>query len=216
MKRPFGFMIGMTVGFAFAAPANAHPHIFVDGGVDFIMSAGETLDALSVTWLYDEFETLYDLSSRGIEPQADGTLSDADREAIRAAYSEWPDDFDGSAHLSIDGEMIAMAWPSDLAVDLIDGRLQLTFLRKLENPTILTDKSVEVAFYESTYFFAFTITNDPAFVGNETCEAVVVPYTPGEQSDDVKQNLARLSREETPDIANVGQLFADRIVVNCA
>ncbi|WP_138935486.1 DUF1007 family protein [Roseovarius arcticus] len=216
MKRPFVFVIGMTVGIALAAPMNAHPHIFVDGGIDFIMSGDETLDALSITWLYDEFETLYDLSSRGIEPQPDGTLSNADREAIRAAYSDWPDDFDGSAHLSIDSDLIEMAWPSDLAVDLVDGRLQLTFLRKLETPAILTNKSVEVAFYESTYFFAFAITNDPSFVGNETCEAVVVPYTPGEQSDEMKQSLALLNREETPDIANVGQLFADRIVVNCA
>lgn len=216
MKRPFVFMIGMTIGITFTAPVNAHPHIFVDGGIDFIMTGDETLDALSVTWLYDEFESLYDLSSRGIEQQPDGTLSDTDREAIRAAYSDWPDDFDGSAHLSIDGVLIEMAWPSDLAVDLVDGRLQLTFLRKLDAPAILTNKSVEVAFYESTYFFAFNITNEPTFVGNETCEAVVVPYASGEQSDEVKQSLALLSREETPGIGNVGQLFADRIVVNCA
>lgn len=133
--RPFGFVSGLTLGMAIAAPAIAHPHVFIDGGIDFIMSGQETLEALSVTWLYDEFETLYDLSSRGIEPLPDGSLSDADREAIRAAYNEWPDDFDGSAHLSIDGQMIEMDWPSDLAVDLVDGRLQLAFLRKLQDPT---------------------------------------------------------------------------------
>jgi len=216
LKRPLGLTLGLTLGIAFATPAHAHPHIFVDGGIDFIMSGQETLKALSITWLYDEFETLYDLASRGIEPQADGSLSDTDREVIRAAYSDWPDDFDGSAHLSIDGEVTEMAWPRDLAVDLVDGRLQLTFLRLLEEPTVLSDKTVEVAFYESTYFFAFKISNDPTFVGIDACAAVVVPYTPGEQSEEVKQDLARLSREETPDIANVGQVFADRIVVNCA
>lgn len=216
MKRLLGFILGLNLGIAFAAPVNAHPHIFVDGGIDFVMSGQETLEALSVTWLYDEFETLYDLASRGIEPQADGSLSDTDREAIRAAYSDWPDDFDGSAHLSIDGEVTEMAWPIDLAVDLVDGRLQLTFLRLLEEPTVLADKTVEVAFYESTYFFAFKISNNPTFVGSGACTAVVVPYTPGEQSEEVKQDLARLSREETPNIANVGQVFADRIVVNCA
>jgi ABC-type uncharacterized transport system substrate-binding protein len=216
LKRRFGFIFGLFFGIAFAVPAKTHPHIFVDGGIDFIMSGQETLDALSVTWLFDEFETLYDLASRGIEPQPDGGLSDADRETIRAAYSDWPDDFDGSAHLSIDGEVIEMAWPDDLVVDLVDGRLQFTFLRRLEEPAILTKKSVEVAFYESTYFFAFKITNDPAFAGTDACAAVVVPYTPGEQTEEVKQSLARLGREETPDIANVGQLFADRIIVNCA
>ena len=216
MKRPLGLLISMTLGVGLGAPVEAHPHVFIDGGVDFVMSGPETLDALSVTWLYDDFETLYDLSSRGIEPQPDGSLLEADRETIRAAYSDWPDDFDGSAHLSINGQVIEMAWPSDLAVDLVDGSLQLTFLRKLEEPVDLAGKAVEVAFYESTYFFAFKITDQPVFEGSEACEATVVPYRPGEQSDELRQNLAMLSREESPDIANVGQLFADRIFLECA
>ncbi len=198
------------------AALSAHPHVFVDGGVDFMMADETILDALSVTWLYDEFETLYDLASRGIEPQADGRLSDADRETIRASYAEFPDDFDGSAHLTIDGEGIEMAWPSEVDVDLIDGRLQLTFLRKLEDPIDLVDKTVDVAFFEATYFFAFKITNLPTFIGSETCAHFVVPYEPGAQTQDMQQSLAQLGREETPEISNVGELFADRIVVTCA
>ena len=84
------------------------------------MTDGALLDALSVTWLFDEFETPYDLSSRGIELQADGSLSDVDRETIRAVNADFPDDFDGSAHLTIDGEDIEMVRPSDVAGDLVD------------------------------------------------------------------------------------------------
>jgi ABC-type uncharacterized transport system substrate-binding protein len=199
-----------------AVPLYAHPHVFVDGGVDFIMADEATLDALSVTWLFDEFETLYDLASRGIEPQADGSLSEADREIIRAAYAEFPDDFDGSAHLTIDGKDIEMDWPSDVAVNLADGRLQLTFIRKLADQIDLTDRDVDVALYESTYFFAFTITNQPTFSDGASCTYVMVPYVAGSQTQDVQQSLAQLGREETPQIANVGELFADRIVATCA
>jgi ABC-type uncharacterized transport system substrate-binding protein len=195
--------------------ALAHPHVFVDGGVDFVMADDSTLAALSVTWLYDEFETLYDLSSRGIDLPADGTLSNADRETIRAAYSVWPDDFDGSAHLTIDGERIEMDWPSDLAVDLIDGRLQLVFRRNLPVPIDLSGKTVESAFYERTYFFAFQITDPPTFIGPSTCEARLIPYAPDSQSAAAQDSLAMLGREETPAIADVGRLFADRIVVAC-
>jgi len=113
-------------------------------------------------------------------------------------------------------EYAALGQLGHLAVDLVVGRLQLTFLRKLEEPVDLAGKAVEVAFYESTYFFAFKITDQPVFEGSEACEATVVPYTPGEQSDELRQNLALLSREETPNIANVGQLFADRIAIECA
>lgn len=220
-RRPENeFVKRLTTAFAMtlgsAVPLFAHPHVFVDGGVDFIMADEATLEALSVTWLFDEFETLYDLSSRGIEPQPDGTLSEADREIIRAAYAEFPDDFDGSAHLTIDGEDIEMDWPSDVAVELVDGRLQLTLIRKLAEEIDLTDKDVDVAFYESTYFFAFSITNQPVFTGGDGCSHLVVPYIAGSQTDDVQESLAQLGREETPQIANVGELFADRIVVTCA
>lgn len=214
MKRLTAAIFGIyAISFS---PVSAHPHVFLDGGVDFIMADEATLDALSVTWLFDEFETLYDLSSRGIEPRADGSLSDVDREAIRAAYAEFPDDFDGSAHLTINGEDIEMDWPSDVAVDLVEGRLQLTFVRKLTDQIDLTGKEVDVAFYESTYFFAFKITNQPIFSDGANCTYVVVPYVAGSQTQDVQESLAQLGREETPQISNVGELFADRIVVTCA
>ena len=60
------------------------------------------------------------------------------------------------------------------------------------------------------------LSGKPGLVHSEACEATVVPYTPGEQSDELQQKLAMLGREETPDIANVGQLFADRIIIECA
>ena len=47
-----------AVALAPALPAQAHPHVFVDGGVDFVLGAGAVLEALEVTWRYDEFETL--------------------------------------------------------------------------------------------------------------------------------------------------------------
>jgi len=211
MRPLSGSILSICSVIVLSTAAMAHPHVFVDGGVDFIMSDDSTLEALLVTWVYDEFETLYDLSSRGIDLPADGILTDADRDTIRAAYSVWPDDFDGSAHLTINGEKIDMAWPSDLDVDLIDGRLQLVFRRKLPVPIDL----VETAFYESTYFFAFQITNPPTFIGSGVCDALVIPYTADAQSAEAQQNLAMLGREETPGTANVGKLFADRINVTC-
>ncbi|SEN78537.1 ABC-type uncharacterized transport system, substrate-binding protein [Loktanella fryxellensis] len=215
MRHLSGGILSILIATGLSHAALAHPHVFVDGGVDFVMADDRTLTALSVTWLYDEFETLYDLSSRGIDLPADGTLSDADREVIRAAYSVWPEDFDGSAHLTIDSERIALDWPSDLAVDLIDGRLQLVFRRNLPVPIDLTGKTVETAFYERTYFFAFRITDVASFIGPSACDARVIPYAPDAQSAAAQDSLAMLGREETPAIADVGRLFADRIAVTC-
>lgn len=198
-----------------ANPTWAHPHVFIDGGVDFQLSDYDTLEALRVTWLYDAFETLYMLSSHDMALTQDGVLAEGDRAELTRRLSNWPDDFDGSAHLTVNGQAIDLAWPSGLDVQLIDGRLRLTFMRGLETPIPLTGADVEVAFYESTYFFDFSVTKKPELVGGEnTCRATVIPFEPN-RNDPLLKALAKLSREETPTETNVGAKFADRIYLRC-
>jgi len=211
------FPIALKICLAvFASAAGAHPHVFVDGGVDFVFSEETMLSALKVTWLYDEFETLYILSSHGMSMNANGTLDEVDRQELIRQRSDWPADFDGSAHLSIDGSSIALEWPKDLDAKLVDGRLQLTFTRDLTSPIDLDHGAAEVAFYESTYFFSFSVTQPPKILDAEACTAKITPFKPDPQNTALQATLAKLSREETSDIAQVGALFADRIEVTCA
>ena len=199
------------------APAWAHPHVFVDGGVDFLLRDGTVLEALEVTWLYDEFETLYILSSHGLSLNDEGGLDEADRLELVRLRSDWPDDFDGSAHLSANGVGVALEWPTGLDARLIDGRLEVTFTRYLETPMPLGGGPVEVAFYESTYFFAFSATKAPIVLGDAgRCDAGILPFDPDPQDVELQAMLSSLSREETPAIENVGALFADRIIMRCA
>lgn len=205
----------MTV--AMSTTGGAHPHVFVDGGVDFVFADDTVLEALNVTWLYDEFETLYLLASYEMSLQPDGTLAEEDRLELVRRRSLWPSDFDGSAHLSIDGRAVALDWPTDLDAGLIDGRLQITFTRALTEPVKLQGKTTDVAFYESTYFFAFSITNAPQLIGETAgCDTSVAYFDPDSADKTLLATLAKLSREETPNKDNVGALFADRILVECA
>ena len=113
------------------APVLSHPHVFVDGGVDFVFKEENLLSALLITWIYDEFESLYILSSYGMSVNPEGELSEADLQELIHYRNNWPIDFDGSAHLSIDGKNIPPDWPKNLHAELINGRLRITFLRKL-------------------------------------------------------------------------------------
>jgi ABC-type uncharacterized transport system substrate-binding protein len=199
----------------FGSSAAGHPHVFVDGGVDFIFE-NDTLVALRVTWLYDDFETLYILSSYNLSLNAQGGLDEHDRMSLIRHRSDWPSDFDGSAHLSVDGEAIALKWPTDLDAQMVDGRLRVTFKRELEEAVPLTGLVADVAFYESTYFYAFAVTDLPKLQGSGgKCHAEVVKYDPSEQDEQLQETLALLGREETPSMANVGSLFADRIALKC-
>lgn len=198
------------------SPAVGHPHVFVDGGVDFVFD-DNSLVALHVTWLYDEFETLYILSSHNLSLNAAGGLDEADRRTLVRLRSDWPSDFDGSAHMSIEGELVPLQWPENLDAQVVDGRLQMTFTRGLDEPVELAGLTAEVAFYETTYFFAFAVTEQPAIVGAANrCIEEVLKFDPTVEDEGLQATLALLNREETPSIANVGALFADRITLTCA
>ena len=211
------FRVSLLCGIVaiFGNPAVGHPHVFVDGGVDFVFE-NDTLVALHVTWLYDDFETLYILSSYNLSLNAQGGLDEADRMALIRHRSDWPSDFDGSAHLTVDDEPIALKWPTDLDAEMADGRLRVTFTRELAETVRMTGLVADVAFYESTYFYAFAVTDWPELLGSaDQCNAKVLKYDPSEQDEQLQATLARLGREETPSMPNVGSLFADRIALKC-
>lgn len=212
-RRIFALVTALQV---FVWPIQAHPHVFVDGGVDFVFNDKGLLEALYITWLYDEFETLYILSSYDMSLNAAGGLDEKDRQRLIRLRRDWPSDFDGSAHLSIGGADVELKLPAGLDVQFVDGRLQITFTRQLETVIDLSRSSGEVAFYESTYFYAFAVTNTPQLLGHAmSCETEVIPFDPDAQDVALQAALTKLSREETPDIDQVGARFADRISIRC-
>ncbi|MEM7546475.1 MAG: DUF1007 family protein [Pseudomonadota bacterium] len=207
----------LSVGLAVSSQAaKSHPHVFIDGGVDFVMDEDGTLRALDVTWLYDPFETLYVLATLKITPDAEWRLSSDDRARLIAHESVWAGDFDGTSHLSIEGEAVKLARPTGFDVELENEQLKVTFRRNLPEPIDVRGLDVEVAVYEKTFFYSLGVTKGPKFIGAETgCATDVIRFDPDTQLNALQYSLFELSREETPEIENVGALFADRIVLKC-
>lgn len=201
---------------ALPGPLAAHPHVFVDGGVDFVFGPGGMLEALDVTWLYDPFETLYLLSSAGLTLSTAGTLAEADRQELIRRESAWADDFEGASHPEIGGTPIRLGRPTDFDAQMQDGRLLVTFRRRLDRPVAISGQTLDLAFYEETYFYAFAVSDAPLLKGQPpACSTRVVPFDSDTRTAELKATLAELGREETPGIADVGRLFADRILVTC-
>jgi hypothetical protein len=64
-------------------PATAHPHVYIDGGVDFLFDSEGRLARLRVTWVFDALSSLFIMEDLGIGAEA--TLTPEDRNRI-AAY----------------------------------------------------------------------------------------------------------------------------------
>ena len=211
-----GIFIAISDVVPLVRPASAHPHVFIDGGVDFVFDDAGMLTALSVTWRYDLFETLYALSNLGILPDPDGALLPEDQEKLIKNETEWPEEFEGAARIEVAGQKLALSRPRLAEVDLEGDRLVIRFIRDLTEPIGLEGRRAEITFYEATYYYAFAITDHPKISGaGEGCMSEVRPFDPTTQLAALQVNLAELDREETPEIDDVGALFTDRIVLDC-
>lgn len=195
----------------------AHPHVFVDGGFDFVISESQQLTAIRVTWRYDTFETLYMLSEMNVSLAPNSDFSVADREIVEATLGSFPPDFDGSVHITLVGDRIALQDPRNLTARMVGDRLEITFLRDLEIPVGLREQKFNIGFYERTYFFAFSLTDVPDFGrAADRCSYEKTPFDTSQPTDKVLLELAKLGREETPEDSNIGATLADRMVVSCS
>ena len=196
--------------------ASAHPHVFVEGGIDFVMREGTVLEAVEVTWLFDEFETLVMLASSGLNLTTEGGLDAAGRQEVARLQNDWPDRFGASVHLSANGDALALDAPAEIDLRVVEGRLAVTFTRDLARPVSLDGRDVEAAFYEPTFFVSFSVTETSELLGEtEGCRVDLHRFEPDPDDIRLMSLLARLGREETPEIENVGAKFADRITLTC-
>ncbi|MEM6679850.1 MAG: DUF1007 family protein [Pseudomonadota bacterium] len=216
LSRRCGRFLVATLASLAATSATAHPHVFVDGQLDVVVSAGERFEAVSVTLHYGPFETLYLLSENGITLDPDQGLSAAHQEALVRQLGVWPDEFEGFAHLSLAGERQRLGRPEALVVFLEDGNLRLRYRRRLEEPAAMAGRAAEIAFYEATYFYELRMVNEAEIIGAAgTCAAETVPFSPSNELLALQTSLFDIPPDETPDIDHVGAFFADRVRLSC-
>jgi ABC-type uncharacterized transport system substrate-binding protein len=140
--------------------ARAHPHVFIDSGVDFLFDPEGRLAQVRVTWLYDHLSTLLLLEDLGIAPDADGAIAEADKAAIARDQSQWVEGYEGDATLRHAGARIGLSRPIEPQADYRDGQVEIRFLRALETP-IHPDDTTVVKLYDPTYFVAYYASFEP-------------------------------------------------------
>jgi ABC-type uncharacterized transport system substrate-binding protein len=206
--------IALAVAGGAPGSGSAHPHVFIDSGVDFLFDPAGRLALLRVTWVYDHLSTLLLLEDLGISPDAGGTIAEADKAAVARDQSQWVEGYDGDAALRHAGARIGLSGPIEPQADYRDGQVELRFLRALETP-IRPDETTVVRLYDPTYFVAYYVSLEPALEhAPETCHATVIPFEPTGPLVALQQSLFALPPDEDPD-EPVGHLFADEIRVTC-
>ena len=98
--------------------AKAHPHVFVDARTGFIFGTDGQLEALQISWTYDEFTTLILFETLDLDQDGNGQFNDADRAAIIEGETNWDSAYKGDVYLEFAGQDYPLGRPEAAAVTL--------------------------------------------------------------------------------------------------
>lgn len=196
-----------------AAPALAHPHEFIDAGVELRFDGG-ALAALRIVWVYDDLTSLMILTDRGIDP--DQPLTPTQAADLAGFDMNWEAGFAGDTYL-LNGETpVALGPPQDWTARVVQGRIITTHLRQVAPPLAPGAAPLVVQVYDPSYYTAYTIATAPLIRGRDDCAAQV--YGPDTAAADaaLAEAMKELSgNDPEAEFPAIGAAYAEEVRVTC-
>lgn len=197
----------------------AHPHVYIDAGLDMDYNADGDLAQITVQWAYDDFYSLLIIEDMGLDPDGDGILTEDETRQLQGFDSEWEPGFDGRLFPTVDGTPVAMQPGRDFTARYQDGRLISTHVRVLDEP-VQGEKPVQIQVYDPEYYVQFSMPEAPAITGRDDCRIDLQSGDPAAAaaaydkavSDALDDDSTAQAEMLTVDIGDAG---ADQVRVVC-
>jgi len=209
----------LALALILSAPAvDAHPHLFLDTGLNPVFNAEGALVGVRVIWLYDEFYSLLLIEENTFDRDGDGRLT-TDEAAKLAGFDQRPDEgFTGTSAIYQGDTPLPLSEPFQPSITLEAGRLISTHLRLLNEPLAMGGAPVLLRTFDPTYYAAFDLSLTPRTEGGGAgCDLVVTEPDTDTAMRVLEQVLGGPASDfsETDDFPEVGENFADTLMLTC-
>jgi ABC-type uncharacterized transport system substrate-binding protein len=213
----FRYVLAMS-GLVLSSPALAHPHQFIDTGVEVLFGSDGTAEALRITWTYDEMYSLLILEDRKLDPDYDGVLTPQELVALNGFDMEWDPGYQGDTYALLGETPLDLGRPQDWTVAFESGKIVSTHVRRLTSPAEVREVPLIVQSYDPSFYAAYSIIGSPVLSGTEDCSAQVFEPDLAAADTFLQQALAELNA--TGDVEGefpaVGAAYSDEVRVTCA
>lgn len=201
-----------------AQPARAHPHIFVDVGLELVFDENGQAEGLWISWTYDPLFSMLLVSDMGLDADFTGTITDDERAALDGFDMQWTvEEYHGDTHVTQDGVALALSSPVEWQSDYRDGQLHSRHLRHLiDRPDPAREWVVSV--YDPTYYTAYGLVGMPQITGREDCVARIFEpdwEAAGAQLEAALDEVLGAGGDIEADFPMVGALFSEEVRVLC-
>ncbi len=198
-------------------PAQAHPHIFIDAGLEIVFDSQGRAEGVKVRWTYDELISLTFITERGLDPDFDSVLTDAEKAQLNGFDMDWQADFAGDTYVLLGDTPINLASPEAWTADYVAGKVISTHYRRFEMPVDLGGAALVVQAYDPGYYTAYAVV-EAGVTGREGCLAEM--FEPDRDAADqiLQDALAEYSGTDgiEAEYPAVGSAYAEEARVTCS
>ena len=207
----------LTLTCCLPVPAVAHPHVFIDTGLEFIVDDTGVLTHVRVTWVYDEFYSLLVLEDMNLDQDADGNLTKDEERFLAGFDAEWIEGYNGDLVIRAAGQPVTLSGPQKATATTEDGRIVTSHLRSVQGAAVpATALSAKV--FDETYYTAYEVTRPVTISGPVSCMIERIEPDIDGQLAQMQAFLLTLDADynlEENDIPLVGENFATEVLVSC-
>lgn len=190
-------------------PALAHPHIFVETGLRVLVDDAGRLEAVEVTWVYDDFYSMLVMEDLELDDDYDGALTQAEIDVLDGFDMNWVEGFAGDLYVLRDGEPVALGAPEPLETDVANGRIVTRHRRAVDIPA----EGAVIQAYDPTYYTAYELDGVTA---TGDCTAEVEPVDRSAALEEVAKIIRDMNDQLVEvEFPEVGERFADTIRLTC-
>lgn len=215
--RARGAAAGMVLAAAWAAPVLAHPHIFIDTGIEVLLDDQNRATGVRISWTYDDLTSLALIADRGLDEDFDGVLTPEETAAVTGFDMNWEAGFAGDTYALLGEVPLDWSGPQEVTASYADAKLTSTHLRRFAKPVVLGDQPLVVQAYDPGYYTAYTV-KTATVGGGQGCSADIFVPDPSAADEVMKAALSELSPSDDAEIQfpAVGAAFAEEARITCA
>jgi ABC-type uncharacterized transport system substrate-binding protein len=197
----------------FAAPALAHPHVWVTMRSDLVYAPDGKITGIRQHWAFDDMFSAF--ATQGLESKEKDKFTREELQPLAKENVESLKDFDYFTFLTVDGGKVPLGDPlPDYWLDWNDSVLTLNFTLPLKTP--VKAKSLTVDVYDPTIFVDFAFAKEkPVTWENPPAGCKLQIALPREMTYAEGKALSEIPADQQNLTMQWGAQFANKILVNC-
>ena len=201
-----------------AAPAMAHPHVWIEMRSDVVFDAQGRIAALNLMWTFDDGYTQMALD--GLDANGDGVYSSSEIEPLTRENMNSLKDYDYFTVMRFNGEKQALGEVTEFGQIWSNDKLQLHFQVPLKTPLDPARGEFMAKVYDPDFFIAIDYAKDQpvSAIGDMPagCRLLVKPLPTDAEIDSTRDMLATKGADWKPENnEDFGALFAQPVTVSC-